>query len=151
MACHLLAALGVMWWTLACGSTGPDPLVISVEGRVERSETVTLGVAFEGTLLPDSEVTWSATPPGAVTLGPGPRAVFNSVGLVTLLATTAHGVAETFVRRTRFDPFHSAPSEQALHRGLLQWLAARTTSASGWLSAREAAAFWPGCFKRRLR
>ena len=52
---------------VACGdSTAPDALAIEIAGRLERSSVVTLSASFEGTLLADSAVTWTAEPAGAV-------------------------------------------------------------------------------------
>ena len=103
-AASSVALGGVVWWTLACGeSTAPNRLVVEIEGRLERSATVALSVTFEGRLLPDSEVTWSATPPTAVTLGPGPQAVLDSAGPVTILAGTVHGIAE-YVAQVQVPP-----------------------------------------------
>ena len=44
------------------------------------------------------------------------------VGRKALDAVWAHNVAETFVRRTRFDPLHDGLSEQRLHDALPVWL-----------------------------
>lgn len=44
------------------------------------------------------------------------------VGLKALHAAWALAIAETFVRRTRFDPLHDGASEQRLHAALPHWL-----------------------------
>jgi hypothetical protein len=44
------------------------------------------------------------------------------VGLKALHAAWAQAIAETFVRRTRFDPLHDGASEQRLHAALPGWL-----------------------------
>ena len=44
-------------------------------------------------------------------------------GLKALHAAWAQAIAETFVRRTRFDPLHDGASEQRLHAALPRWLA----------------------------
>ncbi len=46
----------------------------------------------------------------------------EDVGIVTLVNDWARLVAETFVRQTRFDPFHSAATEQRLYDSLPELL-----------------------------
>jgi len=86
------ALAGAVWLGLACGeAVAPDPLVIEVQGRLERSALVTLRASFEGRQLADSEVTWSASPVGAVSLLPGQQAVFHLAGPIRLTVTSAYG------------------------------------------------------------
>jgi hypothetical protein len=51
-------------------------------------------------------------------------AIDDAIGVIPLQDRWMKQVADKFVRKTRFDPFHSAASEQALHRQLRRWLAA---------------------------
>lgn len=98
------ALAGALWLALACGeSMAPDPLVIEVRGRLERSATVVLLVSFEGRQLADSEVTWSASPAEAVSLLPGQQAVFHLAGPVRLTALTAFGTG-TYDAEVRVPP-----------------------------------------------
>lgn len=48
--------------------------------------------------------------------------VAEEAGLVALRDALARRFAELFVHATRFDPMHSAPSEQELYRRLPEWL-----------------------------
>ncbi len=50
--------------------------------------------------------------------------IADGAGWVALLDAWARRVAELFVHATRFDPLHSAASEQALYRHLPEWLEA---------------------------
>ena len=59
--------------------------------------------------------------------------VDENAGMIPLQDRWMKRVAETFVRKTRFDPFHSAASEQALHRQLRRWLAAPDRDDTAWL------------------
>ncbi len=79
---------------VACGeATGPEDLVIGIEGRLERSAVVSLSATFEGRVLADSEVSWTAEPAGAVSFLAGDSAALRQSGQVTLSAhaTVASG------------------------------------------------------------
>ncbi len=98
------AAAGAVWLALACGeAVAPDPLVIEVQGRLERSALVTLRASFEGRQLADSEVTWSASPAGAVSLLPGQQALFLFPGPIRLTVTSAYG-SGTYDAQVRVPP-----------------------------------------------
>lgn len=51
-----------------------------------------------------------------------PEQALNGVGLASLIDLWAKRVAEIFVLQTRFDPFHSADSEQLVYDRLPEWL-----------------------------
>jgi FHA domain len=60
--------------------------------------------------------------------------VAEDVGVVALHDAWAKGIAEAFVRQTRFDPLHTAAAEQVLYDRLPDWLAAlgvRDTAVAG--------------------
>jgi Tol biopolymer transport system component len=83
---------------VACGdTTGPDVLAIEVAGRLERSSVVALSARFEGTLLPDSAVTWTAEPAGAVAFFGGDSAALAQAGQVTFTAHAAVGTGSTTI------------------------------------------------------
>lgn len=69
----------------SCGSTEPESF-IDISGRLERSATVTLSASFNGMVLPDSEVDWTAEPLTAVAFGDSGTAVLVETGAVTLVA-----------------------------------------------------------------
>jgi TolB protein len=81
----------------------PDPLVIAVQGRLERSATVVLEAYFEGRQLADSEVVWTASPAGAAAFLPGQQAVFFVAGPITLTAASAFGMG-TYDAEVRVPP-----------------------------------------------
>ena len=56
--------------------------------------------------------------------------VSTRVSRRALDAVWAHTIAETFVRRTRFDPLHDGASEQRMFDALPGWLARLATDAS---------------------
>jgi hypothetical protein len=56
------------------------------------------------------------------------RTVINSLGLESLRSAWMQAMADEFVRRTRFDPFHAADTEQALYDQLPGLLAALETA-----------------------
>ena len=53
-----------------------------------------------------------------------PERSINSAGLASIMESLARRVAELFVLGTRFDPFHSAASEQLVYDSLPGWLEA---------------------------
>jgi len=53
-----------------------------------------------------------------------PEHVLENVGIASVTDQLAKRVAELFVLATRFDPFHSATSEQRMYDRLADWLAA---------------------------
>lgn len=59
--------------------------------------------------------------------------IADGAGLISLQDRWMRRVAETFVRKTRFDPFHSAAAEQALDRQLRMWLATPDHEDTVWL------------------
>jgi hypothetical protein len=48
--------------------------------------------------------------------------VFNDVGLKHLMDSSAHFIADQFIKQFRFDPFHTAQSEQQLYNKLSGWV-----------------------------
>jgi hypothetical protein len=92
-----------------------DAAVAACAGRVAPPRVLHLDLELHRTVLTEIEV-GEQLQRGAVEIEVG-------VGLISLQDLWMKRIAETFVRRTRFDPFHSAAAEQALHRRLPQWLA----------------------------
>lgn len=76
---------------LACADvvTPAGDIRIEVVGRTERSATVTLTASRGDTVLPASQVSWSAEPPGAVEFITDGRARLLMDGTVTLRAALA--------------------------------------------------------------
>jgi hypothetical protein len=56
--------------------------------------------------------------------------VVDEAGMLDLYDIWLRVIAETFVQQSRFDPLHTAETEQALQDSILDWLAAATTRAS---------------------
>ncbi len=54
-------------------------------------------------------------------------AVVDEAGMLDLYDIWLRVIAETFVRQSRFDPLHTAETEQALQDSMLEWLAAAAT------------------------
>jgi hypothetical protein len=57
-------------------------------------------------------------------------AVVDECGMLDLYAIWLRVIAETFVQQSRFDPLHTAETEQALQDKMLDWLAIATRSES---------------------
>jgi hypothetical protein len=57
-------------------------------------------------------------------------AVIDEAGMLDLYGTWLKVIAETFVQQSRFDPLHTAETEQALQDSILDWLAQATTRES---------------------
>lgn len=57
-------------------------------------------------------------------------AVVDECGMLDLYAIWLRVIAETFVQQSRFDPLHTAETEQALQDNMLDWLATATRSKS---------------------
>ena len=57
-------------------------------------------------------------------------AVIDEAGMLDLYGMWLKVIAETFVQQSRFDPLHTAETEQALQDSMLDWLAQATTRAS---------------------
>ena len=54
-------------------------------------------------------------------------AVIDEAGMLDLYDAWLKVIAETFVQQSRFDPLHTAETEQALQDSILDWLALATT------------------------
>jgi Tol biopolymer transport system component len=80
-----ITLIGLLPVVAACGSTEPTTF-LDIDGRVERSATVTLTVSFDSEVVPDSAVIWTAEPQSAVTFGDAGTATFVTAGPVTLTA-----------------------------------------------------------------
>ena len=57
-------------------------------------------------------------------------AVIDDAGMLNLYDAWLRIIAETFVQQSRFDPLHTAETEQALRDSILDWLAQATTRES---------------------
>lgn len=79
----------------ACGSetTAPDPppppLQIEVDGRLERSQTITLTVRADGVVVSPTLVTWRADPPGSADFPADGTARLLESGPLALIAESA--------------------------------------------------------------
>ncbi len=135
---------------LEASGKGAQELLLAVPGRYETSQLgLLLGIARAASVpvrgLVDAAVAAAATvrPEGRVLhldvqlhrsvlteIEAGDELtrlrveVADGVGLVSLRDAWAKGIADAFVRRTRFDPLHDAATEQRLFGGLSGWLQA---------------------------
>ena len=57
-------------------------------------------------------------------------AVIDDAGMLDLYDIWLRVIAETFVQQSRFDPLHTAETEQALRDSMLDWLAIAAASGS---------------------
>ena len=85
MTVRIVALASLLGLAASCGSSEPDTF-IDIDGRLERSATVTVSVSIDGTIVPDSTVLWIAGPSSAVSFGHGGTATFLTAGPVTLAA-----------------------------------------------------------------
>jgi len=99
---------------------------IPVEGLVDAALAAASGVAAAQTIHLDvhlHRLVATEVRRGPDGLERGRVRVDDGIGLVAVRDALARRFAELFVRATRFDPLHSAASEQELYRRLDEWLA----------------------------
>jgi Tol biopolymer transport system component len=87
-----------LWLLAVVGGTGCIDFLapayrITTTGYVERGATLTLALYDRGARVPPGEVSWSASPAGAVTIQPGPNAVLVDTGAI--LISARYGSATT--------------------------------------------------------
>jgi Tol biopolymer transport system component len=70
----------------ACADPTAPGYRIVTSGYVERGSTLSLSLLANGSPVPTSEVVWTATPAGTVTLLPGPIAKLTDTGAATISA-----------------------------------------------------------------
>ncbi|HSG65485.1 MAG TPA: FHA domain-containing protein [Gammaproteobacteria bacterium] len=141
------AQLKALWQRFG---TGHDDAILLVPGHYDRDQLgVLLGLAQEceipvrsmisravaaaTTPFPDCQLVHVDTALHRIAVTPleqgeevaaQPEKSVESVGLASIMDLLARRVADVFVLATRFDPFHSAASEQLVYDRLPGWLAA---------------------------